>query len=54
MTKNETKIKKENVHAMKLKMCKSLWLKGKGRNHMSISLETSSALDKFSVASMID
>ena len=41
------KKKKENVHDLKLKMCKSLWFKGKGRIHMSISLETSSALDKF-------
>ena len=41
------KKKKENMHDMKLKMCKSLWFKGKGRNHMSISCEPSSALDVF-------
>ena len=46
ITKNEMK-KKENVHDMKLKMCKSLWFKTKVRNHMSISLEPSSALDIF-------
>ena len=45
--KNEMKKKKENVHDLKLKLWKSLWFKGKGRIHMSISLETSSALDKF-------
>ena len=46
ITKNEMRKKKENVHDLKLKMCKSLWFKGKERIHMSISLETSSALDK--------
>ena len=45
--KKANKKEKENVYNMKLKMCKSLWFKGKGRNHISISLETSSALDNF-------
>ena len=40
------KKKKENVHDLELKMCISLWFKGKGRIHMSIYLEASSALDK--------
>ena len=39
------------MHDLELKeekeMCKSLWFKGKGGNHMSIFLETSRALDKF-------
>ena len=47
ITRNEMKKKKESVHDMKLKMWKSLWFKGKGRNHMSISFEPSSALDIF-------
>ena len=43
------KKKGNNMHDLKSreKMCMSLWFKGKGRIHMSISLETSSALDKF-------
>ena len=41
------KKKKENVHNLKFKMCKSLWFKGKGRTHMSITLEMYCALDKF-------
>ena len=43
------KKKKEKVHDLKLKekICKSLWFEGKGRIHITISLETSSALDKF-------
>ena len=43
--KEKRKKKKKNVHDLKFK--KSLWFKGKGRIHMSISLEMSSALDKF-------
>ena len=42
ITLNEMKKKKK-----KKKMCKSLWFKGKGRNHVSISFEPSSALDIF-------
>ena len=47
------KEKKENVHDLKLKMCKSLLFKGEGRVHMSISLERPVFLINFSVASMI-
>ena len=48
ITMNEMKKKKESVHDIKRKkMCKSLWFKGKGRNHVSISFEPSSALDIF-------
>ena len=36
------------MHDLELKeKCKSLWFKGKGGNHVSISLETSCALDEF-------
>ena len=49
---NERKKKYITLNEMKKKkkkkiMCKSLWFKGKGRNHVSISFEPSSALDIF-------